>query len=38
MDAIFWPYNLEEMKVNLNLVPNPAFSSGESTSMEKTTD
>ena len=38
MDAIFWPYNLEEMKVNLNLVPNPAFSSGESSSMEKTTD
>ena len=37
MDAIFWPYNLEEMKVNQNLIPNPAFSSGESTSMEKTT-
>ena len=37
MDAIFWPYNNEEMKVNQNLIPNPAFSSGESTSMEKTT-
>ena len=35
MDAIFWPYNLDEMKVNRNLVPNPAFSSGESTSYEK---
>ena len=36
MDAIFWPYNNEEMKVNTNLVPNPAFGSGESTSYEKT--
>jgi len=36
MDAIFWPYNNEEMKVNLNLVPNPAFSSGENSSIEKT--
>jgi hypothetical protein len=36
MDAIFWPYNNEEMKVNRNLVPNPAFGSGESTSYEKT--
>ena len=36
MDAIFWPYNFEEMKVNKNLVPNPAFGSGESTSYEKT--
>jgi len=36
MDAIFWPYNIEEMKVNRNLVPNPAFSSGESESYEKT--
>ncbi len=35
MDAIFWPYNNEEMKVNSNLEPNPAFGSGESTSMEK---
>ena len=35
MDAIFWPYNNEEMKVNKNLVANPAFSSGESKSYEK---
>jgi hypothetical protein len=37
MDAIFWPYNNEEMKVNKNLEPNPVFGSGESTSYEKTT-
>ena len=36
MDAIFWPYNITEMKVNRNLVPNPAFSSGENSSYEKT--
>ena len=36
MDAMFWPYNLEEMKVNHNLVPNPVYGSGESTSYEKT--
>ena len=35
MNAIFWPYNNEELKVNRNLVPNPAFSSGENTSIEK---
>ncbi|MCR4602860.1 MAG: RagB/SusD family nutrient uptake outer membrane protein [Prevotella sp.] len=35
MDAIFWPYNNEEMKVNRNLIPNPVFGSGESTSYEK---
>ena len=35
MDAIFWPYNYEEMKVNRNLVANPAFGTGESTSYEK---
>jgi hypothetical protein len=31
MYAIFWPYNDEEVKVNLNLaaVQNPAFGSGE---------
>jgi len=33
--AIFWPYNLEEMKVNDRLVQNPAFGSGESSSFEK---
>jgi hypothetical protein len=37
MDAIYWPYNLDEMKVNLNLVQNPAFGSGEDESYEKTT-
>ena len=36
MDAIFWPYNLEEMKVNKNLEPNPVYGTGESTSYEKT--
>ena len=33
MDAIFWPYNIEEMKVNRNLVANPG--SGENSSYEK---
>jgi len=37
MDAIYWPYNLDEMKVNLNLVQNPAFGSGEDDSYQKTT-
>ena len=37
MDAIYWPYNLDEMKVNLNLVQNSAFGSGEDQSYEKTT-
>lgn len=32
IDAIFWPYNLEELRVNHSLVQNPAFSSGENTS------
>jgi hypothetical protein len=36
MDAIFWPYNYEELKVNHNLVQNPSFGSGENSSMEKT--
>jgi hypothetical protein len=36
MDAIFWPYNIDEMKVNRNLVANPAFGSGENSSYEKT--
>ena len=36
MDAIFWPYNNEEMKVNKNLEPNPVYGTGESTSYEKT--
>ena len=37
MDSIYWPYNLDEMKVNLNLVQNPAFGSGEDQSYQKTT-
>ena len=35
MDAIFWPYNNDEIKVNKNLVQNPAFSSGEDNSYQK---
>ena len=34
MEAIFWPYNLDELKVNKNLVQNPAFGSGENQSWE----
>ena len=34
MDAIYWPYNYEELKVNTLLVQNPAFSSGVSDSYE----
>lgn len=34
MDAIYWPYNLDEMKVNPNLHQNSAFGSGESSSIE----
>ena len=37
MDAIYWPYNDAEMKVNSHLVQNPAFGSGEDTSYQKTT-
>ena len=36
MDAIYWPYNNDEIKVNKNLVQNPAFSSGENSSYERT--
>ena len=32
MDAIYWPYNINELKVNANLVQNPAFGSGENDS------
>jgi len=35
MDAIYWPYNYEEVKVNKNLVQNPAFDSGEDKSYKK---
>ena len=34
MEAIYWPYNLDELKVNKNLVQNPAFGSGENSSWE----
>lgn len=27
MDAMFWPYNVDEMKVNPNLTQNPAYTS-----------
>lgn len=37
MDAIFWPYNLDELKVNLYLVQNPAFGSGDDNSYQNTT-
>ena len=36
MEAIYWPYNIDELKVNKNLVQNPAFGSGEDSSYEKT--
>ena len=35
MNAIYWPYNNDEIKVNKNLVQNPAFSSGEDNSYQK---
>ena len=35
MDAIYWPYNYEELKVNTSLKQNPAFSSGEDDSYQK---
>ena len=36
IDAIFWPYNEEELKVNGNLVQNPAFGSGDNSIFEMT--
>lgn len=36
MDAIFFPYNNQELKVNHNLIPNPVYGSGENKSYEKT--
>ena len=36
LDAIFWPYNYDEMKANGNLVQNPAFSSGTNDSYTTT--
>jgi len=35
MDAIYWPYHLDEIKVNPSLVQNPAFGSGENQSYTK---
>lgn len=35
MEAIYWPYNLEETKVNPYLKQNPAFGSGENSSFDK---
>lgn len=37
MDAIFWPYNIDELKVNKNLIQNPAFGSGENDSYTNST-
>lgn len=34
MDAIYWPYNLYELKANPNLKQNSAFGSGENSSYE----
>lgn len=34
MDAIYWPYNLDEIKANKNLIQNSAFGSGENSSFE----
>ena len=36
MDAIFWPYHTDELTVNKNLKQNPAFGSGENSSIEQT--
>ena len=34
MDAIYWPYNYEELKINKNLKQNSAFGSGDSGNYE----
>ena len=36
IDAIFWPYNKDELQVNKNLTQNPAFGNGENSSYETT--
>lgn len=36
IDAIFWPYYEEELKVNTSLVQNPAFGSGDNSIFEVT--
>ncbi|MBO4849525.1 MAG: RagB/SusD family nutrient uptake outer membrane protein [Prevotella sp.] len=33
MEAIYWPYHIDELKVNGNLKQNPAFGSGEDSSI-----
>ena len=35
MEAIYWPYHIDELKVNKNLTQNPAFGSGENSSIVK---
>jgi hypothetical protein len=35
MEAIYWPYYIDELKVNKNLIQNPAFGSGENSSIVK---
>lgn len=35
LDAMYWPYNLDEIRVNKNLVQNTAFGSGENSSYER---
>ena len=37
MDALYWPYNSEEIKVNGNLVQNPVYGSGSDDSSYSTT-
>lgn len=36
MEAIYWPYHIDELKVNSYLKQNPAFGSGEDSSIERT--
>ncbi len=36
MDAIYWPYHIDELKVNRYLKQNPAFGSSEDSSIERT--
>ena len=36
MEAIYWPYHIDELKVNPNLKQNPAFGSGDNSSIERT--
>ena len=35
MEAIYWPYHIDELKVNSKLIQNPAFGSGENSSIVK---